>query len=328
MGSRLTTQPNLPEVDLRGRVAIVTGANAGIGYETAKSLAQMGARVIMACRSEMKALEAIDCMKEEHKDERELNKRLKVKIQVEELDLEYMNLDLGSLASTTNFAESFKARDIHLHILVCNAGMAFGPDEPSVDGMEIHFQVNYLSHFLLTLHLLPVLKSSGPNTRIVLVSSLAYSFARWNEDDMQCLNTANKTTVYSNTKLYQIMQMFSLERRLEGSGISVFSLHPGVVETELVKREGQRIPLMPRMFARLGMSTHMLRSPFKGALTTLHAAVNPTYDGKSALYFESSKPHWLMSQPRDRWKQEHLWKYSLECLRNYMTEDMLDVFTS
>ncbi|XP_030849384.1 retinol dehydrogenase 12-like [Strongylocentrotus purpuratus] len=327
MGSSLSSQPELPEVDLKGKVIIVTGANAGIGYETAKSLAQMGAKVILACRSETKALGAIDRMKQEHNEEQEVKGRSKVKSQVEELDLVYMNLDLGSLASTTNFAESFKVRGTPLHALICNAGMAYGPDEPSVDGLEIHFQVNYLSHFLLILQLLPVLKSSGPNSRVVLVASLAYRFARWNEEDIQGTNE-NKTTIYSNTKLYQIMQMLALERRLEGSGIGIFSVHPGIVETELVKREGQRIPMMTSFFARLGMSTHFLRNPFKGALTTLHAVANPIYDGKTALYFENSKPHSLTSLPRDRWKQEHLWKYSVECLRNYITEDMLDIFTS
>ncbi|XP_071511816.1 retinol dehydrogenase 12-like [Diadema antillarum] len=324
MGSSLGSPKKLPEVDMSGKTIIVTGANTGIGYETAKSLAQVGARVILACRSETKALEAIERMKKEHVEEKADANKARVKTKVDELDLEFMALDLGSLASTKSFAEAYRAKGLPLHVLVCNAGLiAYGTEEPTADGFEIHFQVNYLSHFLLTLYLLPVLKSSGPESRIVSVSSLMYRFANWDEADFQTLKTRATSKKYANSKLYQIMNMFSLSRRLDGSGVSVFSLHPGVVDTDIARREGQQMSGASKTVLRMLRASKIMRSSFDGALTTLHATANPEYDGKSALYFESGKPQSLSSLPRSEEKQELIWKYSMDCLKDYVTEDVL-----
>eukprot|EP00057_Strongylocentrotus_purpuratus_P021244 XP_011675718.1 PREDICTED: dehydrogenase/reductase SDR family member on chromosome X-like [Strongylocentrotus purpuratus] len=160
--------------------------------------------------------------------------------QTDDLDVEFMTLDLSSIASTMNFVEEFKAKGLPLHILVCNAGIIYGGEVKTTDGFEIHFQVNYLSHFLLTLHLLPVLKASGGNTKIILVSSMSYRGVSWHEDNMQFINE-HPMSKYGSTKLYQIMEMFTLAERLEGSGIGVFSLHPGVVDTDIMKRENQQV---------------------------------------------------------------------------------------
>ncbi|XP_071495742.1 retinol dehydrogenase 12-like [Diadema antillarum] len=328
MGTSFGSPKRLPEVDLRGKTIIVTGANTGIGYETSKCLAQAGARIILACRSETKAQEAMERMKKDHAAEKADESKARVKIKVDELDLEFMTLDLGSLASTKSFAEAYKARGFPLHVLICNAGLAWGPEEPTADGFEIHFQVNYLSHFLLTLHLLPVLKSSGPDSRIVSVASVMYKFANWDVTDFQSLKIRDTSKRYNTSKLYQIMNMFSLAKRLEGSGVSVFSLNPGLVDTDISKREGQQLTGASKAIVKMVRASKMMRSPFDGAVTTLHAAANPEYDGKSALYFESAKPHSLTSLPRSEEKQELLWKYSLDCLKDYVTEDVLSELTS
>ncbi|XP_030849388.1 retinol dehydrogenase 12 [Strongylocentrotus purpuratus] len=323
MGASFGTPPQLPDIELKGKTIIVTGANTGIGYETAKTLAQLGSKVILACRSEEKANQAIQRMKEEHIQERSSEKDAKIIIKADELDVEFMPLDLGSLASTVTFAKEYKAKGYSLHVLLCNAGMAWGPDEPTADGFEIHFQVNYLSHFLLILYLLPVLKATGNDTRIVLISSLMHRFSKWDPHDIQCFNEKDKMTVYGTTKLYQIMQMFSLARRLKGSKVSVFSVHPGVVATEINSREDQPVTRSTKIFLWATKSLRMMRNPFDGALTGLHAAANPVYDGKTALYFESSKPQTLTALPRDEAKQEILWNYTLDCLKDYVTEEML-----
>ncbi|XP_072182392.1 retinol dehydrogenase 12-like [Diadema setosum] len=328
MGTSFGSPKRLPEVDLRGKTIIVTGANTGIGYETAKCLAQAGARIILACRSDTKAQEAIERMKKDHAAEKADGSKARVEIKVDELDLEFMTLDLGSLASTKSFAEAYKARGFPLHVLICNAGLAWGPEEPTADGFEIHFQVNYLSHFLLTLHLLPVLKSSGPDSRIVSVASVMYKFANWDVTDFQSLKIRDTSKRYNTSKLYQIMNMFSLAKRLEGSGVSVFSLNPGLVDTDISKREGQQLTGASKAIVKMVRASKMMRSPFDGAVTTLHAAANPEYDGKSALYFESAKPHSLTSLPGSEEKQELLWKYSLDCLKDYVTEDVLSELTS
>ncbi|XP_063956803.1 retinol dehydrogenase 12-like [Lytechinus pictus] len=320
------SQSSLPEVDLADKTIVVTGANTGIGYETAKSLAQVGAKVILACRSEPKAQEAIDQMKKEHAEEKADPKKQKIKINVDDLSVEFMALDLGSLQSTMTFIEAYKNTGRPLHVLICNAGIMWGPEELTSDGYEPHFQINYLSHFLLILHLLPVLKSSGPCARVVSVSSLMYRFASWNAADLQCLKNNDRGKRYANSKLYQVMHMFSLAQRLEGSGVDVFSLHPGVVKTELTTREGQSVPGLTKLFVRNGGK--MIRTPFEGALTSLHAAADPAYDNKTALYFESSKPHSVNSTARNKDKQEIIWKYSLECLSDHITDEAMKVFTS
>ncbi|XP_041466043.1 retinol dehydrogenase 14-like [Lytechinus variegatus] len=323
MGGSFGTPPRLPDIDFGGKTVIVTGANTGIGYETAKALAQMGSKVILACRSEVKANEALQRMKDEHGKEKSSQNDARICIKAEDLDVEFMTLDLGSLASTMTFVEEYKTKGYPLHVLICNAGMGWGPDEPTADGFEIHFQVNYLSHFLLILHLLPVMKSTGIDTRIVLISSLMYRNSKWDPKDLQCFNEKDKMIIYGTTKLYQIMQMFCLARRLEGSKVGVFSVHPGMVDTEFNARPGQPITRGSRVFLRATKSLRMIRTPFDGALTGLHAAANPAYDSKTALYFASSRPRNLTALPRDKVKQELLWEYSLDCLKDYITEDVL-----
>eukprot|EP00057_Strongylocentrotus_purpuratus_P008036 XP_011662510.1 PREDICTED: retinol dehydrogenase 12 [Strongylocentrotus purpuratus] len=320
------SQPSLPEVNLADKTIVVTGANTGIGYETAKALAQAGAKVIVACRSESKATEAIEQMKKEHAEEKADPKKQRVQIKVDDINVEFMALDLGSLQSTMTFIEAYKSKGLPLHVLVCNAGIMWGPEELTSDGYEPHFQINYLSHFLLILHLLPVLKSSGPGARVVSVSSLMYRFASWNANDLQCLKNNDRGKRYSNSKCYQVMHMFSLAQRLEGSGVNIFSLHPGVVKTELATREGQQVPGSSKFFLSVG--SKMLRTPFDGALTSLHAAANPAYDEKTALYFDSSKPQSVNSMARNKEKQEILWKYSLECLKDHITEDVMKELAS
>ncbi|XP_030839711.1 retinol dehydrogenase 12-like [Strongylocentrotus purpuratus] len=254
MGTSWTSQKPVPDVDLTQKTVIVTGANTGIGYETAKTLAQLGAKVIVACRSEAKANEAMERMKMEHSEEKADDKKSKVEIKANDLDVEFMTLDLSSIASTMSFVEEFKAKGLPLHILVCNAGMAYGGEVKTADGFELHFQVNYLSHFLLTLHLLPVLKASRGNAKIILVSSMAYRGAGWHEDNMQSINKG-QLSKYGSTKLYQIMEMFTLAEKLDGFGIGVFSLHPGFVDTDIVKRENQQVSGSMKFF--VGMLNSM-----------------------------------------------------------------------
>ncbi|XP_030849732.1 dehydrogenase/reductase SDR family member on chromosome X-like [Strongylocentrotus purpuratus] len=292
----------------------------GTGYETTKALAQVGAKVILACRSECKANQAIYRMKREHEEEKSDPTKQKVQIKVDDLHVEFMTLDLASLESTVTFIEAYKSRGLPLHVLVCNAGIFCGPKALTSDGYEPHFQINYLSHFLLILHLLPVLKRSGPGSRVVSVASGMYRLASWNVDDMQCLENPDLKNRYATSKYYQIMHMFSLAQRLEEKGVGVFSVHPGVVDTEICMRGGPEVPVLTKIRRTLGAK--MLRSPFEGALSSLHAAASPVYDGKTAIYFESSTPRDVTAMVRDKEKQEILWKYSLECLKEYITEDI------
>jgi NAD(P)-dependent dehydrogenase (short-subunit alcohol dehydrogenase family) len=193
MGNRLS----YPSVDLSGRVAVVTGGNGGIGYETAKALAVMGAHTIIACRSRERAEEAIERMRREIGSESGGR----------EVRLEFMHLDLASLSSAKQFAVSFLEKNLPLHILINNAGIAWVPLEKSEDGYELHLQVNHLSHFLLTLELLPVLQSTARETgdvRVVCVSSVVHGWTDWDPDNMNAERDYSRYKFYFKSKLYNV----------------------------------------------------------------------------------------------------------------------------
>jgi WW domain-containing oxidoreductase len=213
-----------PSVTLKDKVAVVTGGNQGIGYSTAKGLAAMGSHVIIGCRSEERATQAIEKMKQEiaaaDPDRGTIN-------------VEFLPLDLSSLESSKQFAQSLIDKGISINILILNAGMANAPFAKTGDGFEQIFQVNYLSHFLLTLQLLPVLKASAPDTRIISLSSAAYPRGVFNSNDVEGTASYSAFQSYCNTKLFSVMMMFSLQKRLAGSGVSVFSVDPGFVETTM-----------------------------------------------------------------------------------------------
>eukprot|EP00057_Strongylocentrotus_purpuratus_P034781 XP_796491.2 PREDICTED: WW domain-containing oxidoreductase-like [Strongylocentrotus purpuratus] len=168
MGSQ-PSQPSLPEVDLDGKVVVVTGANTG-------QCPQRASYILFFTPIS----------------------------QVDDLHVEFMTLDLASLESTMTFIEAYKSKGLPLHVLVCNAGIFCGPKALTSDGYKPHFQIHYLSHFLLVLHLLPVLKSSGPGSRVVSVASGMYRLASWNVDDMQCLENPDLKKRYATSKWYQV----------------------------------------------------------------------------------------------------------------------------
>ncbi|KAJ8315148.1 hypothetical protein KUTeg_007298 [Tegillarca granosa] len=177
---------------------IVTGANTGIGYEVAKWIAMMGATVIIACRSEEKAKTAIEKMKKDFLSEKQ---KIEEKTNLtDELLIEFMMVDMSSLRSVKSFIDEFKSSGRKLHALVCNAGVfnfnAGKLSEPLLNNAlfftndvyiwtGLYSCVNYLSHFLITLHLLPVMLTSGPDCRIVFVSSEAYGMGNFNKEEME-----------------------------------------------------------------------------------------------------------------------------------------------
>ncbi|KAJ8031749.1 Short-chain dehydrogenase TIC 32, chloroplastic [Holothuria leucospilota] len=316
-------------LDLSKRFLQLLFFYSGIGYETAKKIAQLGGRVILACRSEERAKSAIENMK---KDTREKFANMKKKQyymlllfnqesagEVPELNIEFMQLDLASFESTIEFARRYKDRGLPLHVLICNAGL-LGPDDRTMtaDGFELHFQVNYLSHFLLTLLLLPLLKESAPNCRIINVSSEAHKWSEFKLDNIQGQKAYGVNKFYGNSKLYQVMNMHSLSKKLEGQRISVFSLHPGFVETEIFReRTGCNAACIGCCLAVAS------KDPESGARTSLIAALDPKYDDKTALYFMAGKPANSTNLSRNTDKQDILWTYSLQCLKKNLNDVIL-----
>ncbi|RZF33778.1 hypothetical protein LSTR_LSTR014947 [Laodelphax striatellus] len=212
--------------DLNGKVAIVTGANCGIGFETARALALHGCLVIFACRSMERAQAAIDKIKQERSAAKCLA----------------FELDLQSLASVKLFADQFKRRFKSLNILILNAGVFGIPYSQTADGLETVFQVNHLSHFYLTLLLEKPLAQSAPS-RVVVVSSESHRFANLKLDSLD-ENTLSPSSAswywgmmaYNNSKLCNVLFANELAERWKTKGICVYSLHPGNMVSSYISR--------------------------------------------------------------------------------------------
>jgi NAD(P)-dependent dehydrogenase (short-subunit alcohol dehydrogenase family) len=251
--------------DQSGRVAIVTGANTGIGLETASMLAKRGARVILACRNPDKGRAAVD----------------RVGAEKPSGSAELATLDLSDLDSVEAFATSFASAHDRLDLLIDNAGVMTPPLGRTKQGFELQMGTNHLGHFALTARLLPLLaKTAG--SRIVIVASTAQKFGRIDLDDLNWKSRSyHAWSAYAQSKLANMMFALELSRRLgaRGSNVRVTAAHPGWTATDL-----QRTAAVARFFGPL-----MAMTPVEGALPTLRAATDPaaetgSYWGPAGLF--------------------------------------------
>ncbi|XP_060567726.1 retinol dehydrogenase 14-like [Ruditapes philippinarum] len=302
----------------RDRIFIVTGANTGIGYELAKWCAMMGGTVILACRSEDRARKAMETMQEDFEKERA--KGTTGLTENPTLALEFMKLDLASFESVVNFCDEFKKSGRKLHVLVCNAGLGFAAYKQSADGLEMMLQVNYLSHFLMIAKLLPIMRQSGPDCRIILTSSAYHHRGTFDVATMNYTGTANNfpdLNYYGRSKLYQVMQAYAMTTRLKGSNVTVNSLHPGFVDSELFREADKGIfKCCLGCFRCCGIMVTTL----KGASTSIDLATNPKRAGMSGHYWTDCKIKTSSSTSRDEQKQEALWKATFPFIQKYLTE--------
>jgi NAD(P)-dependent dehydrogenase (short-subunit alcohol dehydrogenase family) len=253
------------EFYIHGQVALVTGGNVGIGRVTAIELAKRGFKVVIAGRSLERTQPVLDHIKSLKVDESAI----------------FLPLDLASLASVRECAQLFLQLNLPLHLLVNNAGVA-GLRGLTKDGFEMTFGVNHLGHFLLTQLLLEKMQSSGLS-RIVTVSSRAHKRTAGIDWDALCQPTRSWTGIqeYAVSKLANLLFSAELAKRVKGTSISTYSLHPGVVDTEIWRA----LPNWARPLLRLrGFLT-----PEEGALTTLHCAMHAPHQ-ESGLYYADSKP--------------------------------------
>jgi len=244
--------------DLSHRVAVVTGANSGIGFETARALAAKGARVILACRSRTKGPQAVARIREV----------------VLDADVLFDSLDLASLKSVAMFAKEITTEVDRLDLLINNAGVMMPPLDYTKDGFELQFGINHLGHFALTAHLFPLLQAT-PGSRVVNVSSLMHFAGRIQFDDLQSMRSYNATLAYAQSKLANLLFTRELARRCEQSSVDVTAAaaHPGSTRTEL-QRHSELMRTAVRFFAQDAPA---------GALPTLYAA---TAEGvRSGDYF-------------------------------------------
>ncbi len=250
--------------DLSGKTFLVTGGNAGIGYATVTALAARGARVYLTSRSKSKGEAAVAAIAAATGSDQ----------------LRLLSLDLADLASVRACGQEFLALGEPLHVLINNAGLA-GRRGITADGFELQFGVNHLGHFALTGILLPRLTESD-EARIVSVSSDSHYAAKGIDFEAQRQRTKSPIGMkeYSVSKLSNVLHMQELARRLEGTGVHTYSLHPGVVASEI----WNRVPWPARQI----MTRRMLTTE-QGAQTSLYCATSPDVAGESGLFYDNCR---------------------------------------
>jgi NAD(P)-dependent dehydrogenase (short-subunit alcohol dehydrogenase family) len=266
------TKENMP--DQSGKTIIVTGANAGIGYETAKALYEAGALVILACRDLEKAQKATTALQETAG---------KGKLEVAELNLE-------DLTSVQTFAERFIETHSKLDVLINNAGVMMPPLSRTPAGYELQFGVNFIGHFALTGRLYPLLKAT-PGSRIVNVSSMAYLRGTVDFNNLKAERDYEPMREYAQSKLANIFFALELKRRIETKGDHVLSMaaQPGANKTELARHMDQDD--YNAAVARIGK----LMDPWQGALPSLYAAAAP--EAQAGVLYSPDEPGGYFGYP-------------------------------
>lgn len=293
--------------DLKGHVAIVTGANSGIGLEAARVLAARGAHVVLACRDAGRGAAALGAIRAAHPD----------------VSAEVATLDLASLASVRSFASEFVAKHDRLDLLCNNAGVMALPAATTADGFEMQFGTNHLGHFALTCRLLDRLLAA-PAARIVTISSSLHRPGRIRWDDLQRRRSYGKWRAYAQSKLANLLFAFELERRLRRANARAISVaaHPGYAATNLVT-VGPRLS-GARVFGSLaGLGNRLLAQDARGgALPTLYAAVAPgvnggDYIGPDGVFEMRGAPVHVRASARARNAADaaRLWDLSTELTR-------------
>lgn len=269
--------------DMQGQVCVVTGANTGIGRVTAMELAGRGAEVVLACRSEDKTIPVIE------------------EIQRAGGRARFLELDLTSLDAARTAADRFLSMGLPLHVLIDNAGLA-GKRGITADGFELTFGVNHMGHFAFTVPLLDKLRASAP-ARVVVVSSKGHYDAKGIDFDALRRKTRSITGLaeYSVSKLANVLFAAELGRRLQGTGVTTYSLHPGVIASDVWRQ----VPWPVRPLIKRFMITVE-----EGARTSLHCATAPELAGETGLYYDDCKPKTPSKPARDEALARELWAYS------------------
>lgn len=280
--------------DLNGKTAIVTGANSGIGIETARELARKGARVTLACRSLEKGEAALEDIRGELPD---------AAVQLEELDL-------ADLASIAHFAREFSKSSRRLDILCNNGGVMVPPLGKTADGFETQFGTNHLGHFALTGHLLDIIRATQ-GARVVTVSSTAHRAGKINFDNLNAEKSYGAVGAYGQSKLANLLFTYELQRRFSASGTDAIAVaaHPGWTATNLQHNAGWVRALNPLLS----------QPPPEGALPSLYGATAP--DVRGGEYFGPSRMFEMWGAPklagrsarsRDEAVASRLWSVSQE----------------
>ncbi|XP_063541038.1 retinol dehydrogenase 12-like [Cydia strobilella] len=285
--NRLSSGICYSDTVMMGKVVIVTGANSGIGFQTAMEIAKRGAKVILACRDDVKGKRAEASIKKVTKNNL----------------VRYEYLDLSSLASIRKFVDEFKQKEAKLDVLINNAGASGMGGKKTADGIVRDMQVNHFGPFLLTILLVPWLKKGAPG-RIVNVSSYFHRFGTI--EDINEEGRYSFYRIYANSKLCNILFSNELARRLEDTDVVVNSLNPGQVNTSFYKNakflEKLRSMVLFTFF----------KSPWEGAQTSIFLAISDDCDFMTGKYFMDCEESKMSFKATDEEDAMRLWRMSEE----------------
>ncbi|HWG45798.1 MAG TPA: SDR family oxidoreductase [Gemmataceae bacterium] len=272
---------------MQGKTVLITGATDGIGLVATRELARLGATVVAVGRNADKTAAVVE----------------RIRLETGNPRVEGMLADLSSQRDIHRLVQQFRERHDRLHVLLNNAGALFHPRRESVDGIEMTFALNHLGYFLLTNLLLDVLKASAP-ARIINVSSAAHRRAKLNFDDLQYRRRYRGMGVYSASKLANLLFTYELARRLQGTGVTVNALHPGLVATRFAVGSSWVGRVLRGLIWCFGIS------PEQGARTLIYLASSPEVEGVTGKYFQNEKMVESSPASRNEDAARRLWDIS------------------
>ncbi|XP_023942606.2 retinol dehydrogenase 13-like [Bicyclus anynana] len=279
---------------LNGKVALITGGNSGIGFETAKDLAKRGARVIIASRNDEKSAEAVNIIKQETGND----------------EVEYRHLNLLKLDNVREFAEKFNKEFDRLDILVNNAGCGEIKKGYTEHGIDLLMQINYIGPFLLTHMLLEKLITSKPS-RIVMVSSFLHFLGSLDPEELTNREPVHTFTRYGKTKLCIILWAKELAKRVP-QGVTVNVLHPGLVGTNIF----DKLNSVTRYIIHIVI--YMLyKTAEEGAQTIIHLCVSPNLESSTGDYYQNCKKVKPFKPAEDTDLARRLWEKSISIINKY-----------
>lgn len=279
-------------VSMNKRICLVTGSTSGLGEATARGLAALGAHVILACRDVKRGLVIADS----------------IIMTTGNRNIDILQVDLASLASIRRAAQEFKERYDKLHVLVNCAGITVPEQIFTEDGIESMLAVNHLAPFLLTDVLLDMLKNSAPSRIINYTSALQLELDF--DDLMSSKNFSRK--MYGRTKMANVLFTYELSHRLEGSGVTVNCLHPGVVRTRLGRNMKGMLKLV------IALILPFMLSPAKGAETAVYLASSAEVEGVTGKYYTKKKAVDSSKASYDNLAMRRLWEVSEKLVKNNM----------
>lgn len=271
---------------------LITGASSGIGREAAIDLARRGGKVYITCSDTKVGEEILEEIKKKSKS----------------TQVQFLQLDLASTDSIREFSQKFHQLEQQLHVLINNGGVSFCSRTLTKDGFEAQLGTNHLGHFLLTNLLLDLLKAAAPS-RVIVVSSLAHKWGDINKEDLMSENSYGRFKAYFQSKLANNLFTHELAKKLQGSGVTVNSLHPGIIVPEI------KINFFGMSFLETAydfIAAQFLKTSKEGAQTTIFLAVDPEVEKTSGKFFNDCKEASESDKAKNEELASWLWKKSEE----------------